>query len=683
MDAGRYRDLFVTEARDHLVTINQALIALEHAPVSTGRGRESVDDLFRAVHTVKGMSGVMGYDAVGALSHAMETLLARVRAGEQELAEEQLALLFDAADALEASIAAATVAADDHSSGEDGSRTIAGTGESGASTANPSALDVSSLVEQLLGRRTLVGAAPASIEAPGGGALPPGDGIAVYLALEPGTILPGARAQLVVARAKSLGTVTAVRPAEDALLGDAFDGRFALRLVTTEDDATVERVLRAAGFVAEVRVDRGVAPLSTTESTVSGAHEARGAAPKSRDAAGADAGARFEAAWGNDVLKAPLQRYVRIDLRRLDHLMSLVGELLIVRGRLTQRAAALGDPALDEAVADASRLIGEVQDGVLGGRMVPVWQVFDRFPRVVRDAAHTLGKDVEFVVEGREIELDRALLEQVADPLVHLLRNAVDHGIESPAVRLAAGKRAAGRLLVSAVRERNAVVIRVADDGRGVDRARVLQRARDEGLVDAERESLEDDEILRVISRAGFSTAERVTELSGRGVGIDAVLAKIRALGGTVELKSREGEGTSFSLRLPVTLAVIPALMARIGDESYALPLTHVTETLQLSRGRVRTVRGREVIVIREDVLPLLRLGDIVGAPRGEDRASHVVILQVAERKAGLVVDQLMGREEIVVKPFDAVRGAATCFNGATIMGDGSAALILEVSSLL
>lgn len=683
MDAGRYRDLFLTEARDHLVTINQALIALEHAPVSSGRGRESVDELFRAVHTVKGMSGVMGYDAVGALSHAMETLLARVRAGEQELAEEQLALLFDAADALEASIAAATVAADDHGGSDDATRAPTGAGELGASAASPSALDVSSLVEQLLGRRSAGPYAP-SVGDAHAIALPAGDGVAIHLALEAGTILPGARAQLVVARAKSLGTVTAVRPAEEALLADDFDGRFALRLVTTEDDATVERVLRAAGFLAEVRIERGVAPLSATEPAASGSHESRSAVPHARDAAtGADAGARFEEAWGNDVLKAPLQRYVRIDLRRLDHLMSLVGELLIVRGRLTLRAAALGDAALDEAVADASRLIGEVQDGVLGGRMVPVWQVFDRFPRVVRDAAHTLGKDVEFVVEGREIELDRALLEQVADPLVHLLRNAVDHGIESPAVRLAAGKRAAGRLLVSAVRERNAVVIRVSDDGRGVDRARVLQRARDEGLVDAERESLEDDEILRVISRAGFSTAERVTELSGRGVGIDAVLAKIRALGGTVELKSREGEGTSFSLRLPVTLAVIPALMARIGDESYALPLTHVTETLQLSRGRVRTVRGREVIVIREDVLPLLRLGDIVGAPRGEDRASHVVILQVAERKAGLVVDQLMGREEIVVKPFDAVRGAATCFNGATIMGDGSAALILEVSSLL
>ncbi len=668
MDAGRYRELFLTEARDHLVSINQALIALEHTPVTSGRGRESLDELFRAVHTVKGMSGVMGYDAVGALSHAMETLLARVRGGEQSLEAAQLGLLFDAADALEAAIESSGVAAD---------------GVPGAAPA--SALDVASLVERLQGRWADVVVAARAMPAD---SLPAGDGIAIHVALDAGTILPGARALLVVARARSLGTLTALVPDEQALVADGFALSFAMRLATDADDATIDRALRAAGFVADVRIVRH--PLPGRGATH--AHGAADAGARGRTPAGGaadapdappDAGARFEAAWGNDVLKAPLQRYVRIDLRRLNHLMSLVGELLIVRGRLAQRALAHEDPRLEEAVADAARLIGELHDGVLGGRMVPVWQVFDRFPRVVRDAAHSLGKDVEFVVEGREIELDRALLEQVADPLVHLLRNAVDHGIEAPAVRLAAGKRAAGRLLVSAVRERNAVVIRVADDGRGVDRARVLQRAQAEGIIDAERASLEDDEILRVISRAGFSTADRVTDLSGRGVGIDAVLSRIRALGGTVELRSQDGKGTSFSLRLPVTLAVIPALMARIGDESYALPLTHVTETLQLSRGRVRTVRGREVIVIREDVLPLLRLGDIVGSSRGDDRASHVVILQVAERKAGLVVDQLLGREEIVVKPFDAVRGAATCFNGATILGDGSAALILEVSSLL
>ena len=664
MDTARYRDLFLTEARDHLVAINQALIALEHVPhaggtASDGAARESVDALFRAVHTVKGMSGVMGYVAVGSLSHAMETLLARVRAGEEALDGEQLALLFDAADALEAAIEGAATA-------------------QGAATSQESALDVTSLVERLQGR-AVDGESHAG-DTRRTTALPAGDGRAVHVVLEPGTILPGARAQLVVARARALGAVTAVVPDEGVMLGDGFDGAFALRLVCDADDATIEATLRAAGFVHEVRVEHPghAAPRAASGDVAPGGHPGT---PR------ADAEAQFAAAWGSDALKAPLQRYVRIDLRRLDHLMALVGELMIVRGRLAQRAALHADPALDEAVSEASRFIGELQDAVLGGRMVPVWQVFDRFPRVVRDAARTLGKDVAFVIEGREIELDRTLLEQLADPLVHLLRNAIDHGIEHPEARLAAGKEAAGRLTLSAARERNAVVIRVRDDGRGVNRARVLAKAKAIGLVDEERESLEDEEILRVIARAGFSTAERVTELSGRGVGIDAVISRVRALGGVVDLRSTEGEGTTFSLRLPVTLAVIPALLARVGGESYALPLTHVTETLQLSRGVVRTVRGREVVVIREEVLPLLHLREVVGLPgrdAGHDAsASHVVLVEMAERRAGLVVDQLVGQEEIVVKPFDAVRGAASCFNGATIMGDGSAALILEVGSLL
>ena len=657
MDSARYRELFLTEARDHLVAINQALIALEHTESTTGPGRDSVDALFRAVHTVKGMSGVMGYDAVGSLSHAMESLLSRVRTGAEPLDDTQVGLLFDAADALEQAIEAST-------------------------DARESALDVTSLVERLQGRREIV---PRSGDATRAIVIPDGTGVGVHVVLEPGTILPGARALLVVARAKSLGTITASVPDEGALLGDDFVGAFAFRLETAADDATIVATLCAAGSVESVRLlprarrdwpQPASLDAAVPESPTAARSIATATAPR-------DVGGGFEAAWESEVLKAPLQRYVRIDLRRLDHLMALVGELLIVRGRLVQRAAALHDPALDEAVAEASRLVGELQDGVLGGRMVPVWQVFDRFPRVVRDAARSLGKEVNFVIEGREIELDRSLLEQVADPLVHLLRNAIDHGIESPEVRAATGKPPVGRLTVSATRERSAVVIRVSDDGAGVDRARVLTKAQSLGLVDAEREELEDDEILRVISRAGFSTADRVTELSGRGVGIDAVISRVRSLGGTVELRSRDGQGTSFSLRLPVTLAVIPALMARVGDESYALPLTHVTETLQLSRGCVRTVRGREVIVIREAVLPLLQLREVVGLPSRETSASHVVLLEVSDRRAGLVVDQLLGREEIVVKPFDAVRGGATCFNGATIMGDGSAALILEVSSLL
>ncbi len=632
MDPSRYAELFLTEARDHLTAINQALINLEHAP--NERRGEPVDAIFRAVHTVKGMSGVMGYSVVGSLSHAMESLLSRVRAGEESLTPEQVALLFDAADALEHAV------------------------ESSHASPPDTALDVSSLVARLQGRSSGVSEAGAGV---GAEVLSDGPGVVIDVTLEQGTILPGARAQLVLARAALLGTLHDVVPSTAARMQESFDGHFVLRVETDADDATICSTLLAAGYVGDVHVARAVRPPS----------------------ASADSSARFDAAWGSDGLKAPLQRFVRIDLRRLDHLMNLAGELMIVRGRLAQRAAAHDDPALDDAVSEAARLIGEVQDGVLGGRMVPVWQVFDRFPRVVRDAAMSLGKEVEFVLEGREIELDRALLEQMADPLVHLLRNAIDHGIETPAARAAVGKRECGRLTLSATRERSAVMIRLRDDGRGVDRDRVLRKAQAMGLVDAERERLEDDEILRIIARPGFSTADRVTELSGRGVGIDAVVARVRALGGLIELTSVPGEGTVFSLRLPVTLAVIPALVARVSDESYALPLTHVTETLQLCRGSLRTVRGREVIVLRGEVLPLLHLRDVVGLPRGSVASPHVVVVQMADRRAGLVVDQLLGREEIVVKPFDTVRGAASCFNGATIMGDGSAALILEVSSLL
>ncbi|MEO7963838.1 MAG: chemotaxis protein CheA, partial [Gemmatimonadaceae bacterium] len=548
-------------------------------------------------------------------------------------------LLFDAADTLEHAIESA------------GNR-------------EASALDVSSLVGRLAERSRR--ATPPRAARPM--VVPAGEGVAVHIRLQAGTILPGARAQLIVSRARSLGTVHGVAPDEATLMADDFDGAFALRIETTASNADVERGLRAAGFIDDIRFERAGAPVGVPNEIVE-------ASPEN--------GARFDAAWGGGQLTAPLQRYVRIDLRRLDDLMNLVGELMIARGRLSQAAAPYADPQLDEAIGETSRLISEVQDGVLGGRMVPVWQVFDRFPRVVRDAARTLGKDVEFVVEGREIELDRSLLEQIADPLVHLLRNAVDHGIEGPAQRATAGKTRSGRLTLSATRERSAVVIRVSDDGRGVDRARVLEKAKGAGLIDAEREELSDDDILRLIARPGFSTADRVTELSGRGVGIDAVISRVRALGGVVELRSTSGRGTSFSLRLPVTLAVIPALLARTGDETYALPLTHVTETLQLRRGEVRTVRGREVIVLREEVLPLLRLDQVVGAAGRAPEANQVVVLELADRRAALVVDQLLGQQEIVVKPFDAVRGAFACFNGATIMGDGSPALILEVSGLL
>jgi two-component system chemotaxis sensor kinase CheA len=319
-------------------------------------------------------------------------------------------------------------------------------------------------------------------------------------------------------------------------------------------------------------------------------------------------------------------------------------------------------------------------------RMVPVWQIFDRFPRLVRDASRSLGKRIEFTIEGKDIELDRSMLDEIGDPIVHLLRNAIDHGIETPEERSAAGKAAAGKLRLSAERDRSAVMIRVSDDGRGIDRERVLARAKLGGLIDSSKTSLSDDELLRLIARPGFSTAEKVTDLSGRGVGIDAVYTRVRALGGAVDIRSQPGLGTTATLRLPLTLAIVRALLARAADEVYAIPLTHVSETVELQQAALRTLQGREVLVLRSDVLPVLRLRALVGLSRREAVVAgqpheQVVIIDLPDRRIGLVVDELAGQQEIVVKQFDGVKDGLSFFGGATILGNGSPALIVDVSS--
>jgi two-component system chemotaxis sensor kinase CheA len=375
-------------------------------------------------------------------------------------------------------------------------------------------------------------------------------------------------------------------------------------------------------------------------------------------------------------------RHVRVALSRLDTLTNLVGELVVARGRLGAIAARLADPALDDALGETARLVAELQDGIMRSRMVPVWQVFERFPRLVRDTARTLGKEVELEVGGQDIELDRSMLDELGEPVVHLLRNAVDHGIEPPDERAAAGKPRAGRVTLSASRERSAVIVRVRDDGRGIDREKVLARARASGLVDAARRDVGDDEIAGLLARPGFTTAERVTSVSGRGVGIDAVQARVRALGGAMDIRSTPREGTCVTLRLPATLAIVHAVLVRVGEETYVLPVAHVTETLRATRELVRDAGARPVIVLRDEVLPLVSLREVVGLPACDLEGRRIVVLEVGERRGALLVDALLGQQDVVVKSVDAVRGAAACFGGATILGDGRPALILDVGTL-
>ena len=534
MDTGRYAKLFLSESKENLSEINTALLELER-----GGSDAAIARLFRAVHTMKGMGGAMGYTSVAELSHELETLLDKLRNSAIAVTRPMIDTLFAGVDALEQAVDAAT-------------------------SATPQQLDVSA----------------------------------------------------VIARIRQAG----------------------------QDE-------KPQTFAAEFAT---ASPPPKTEP------EAAPAPPPKAS------------------------RQIRIDSKRLDTLMNVLGELVIARDRIQKIAERVGDPELLEATLRATQILGNLQNEVMTSRMVPVWQVFERFPRVVRDTAHSLGKEVDFKIEGRDIELDRSMLDEMGEPVLHLLRNALDHGIETPAEREKAGKTTTATLILTAERDRATVLIRVTDDGRGIDQSKVIPRAKKLGLVDRSTTILTEQELVSIISRPGFSTADKVTAISGRGVGFDIVASRVRALGGSLEVHTDAGLGTAVSMRLPLTLAISRALLAKVEQETYAIPLTHVLETFSLSKPMLLESKGKPVVAIRDDLFPAIWLRERVGLPAPVNPASgQVVLVELAERKAALIVDQFEGQQEIVVKQFDGVNGSRTLFSGATILGDGSPALIVDASSLL
>jgi two-component system chemotaxis sensor kinase CheA len=468
------------------------------------------------------------------------------------------------------------------------------------------------------------------------------------------------------------GTLAPTRPIIDTLFAgvDALEQSVDLATSPTPEQNDVKEI------IARVRQAWGdETPQTFTSEFAIAAVEKKptGSSPSAPSSAASDPGAQ----------KAP--RHIRIEAKRLDTLMNVVGELVIARDRIAKIAEQLGDEPLLEATLRASQILATLQNEIMTSRMVPVWQVFERFPRVVRDTARSLGKEVEFKIEGREIELDRSMLDEMGEPVLHLLRNSLDHGVEKPDDREKAGKPRVATLILTAERDRATVLIRVTDDGRGIDQARVLPRAKKLGLVEQETTKLTEQELVSIISRPGFSTADKVTELSGRGVGFDIVATRVRSLGGSLEVHTDAGLGTSVSMRLPLTLAISRALLARVDKEIYAIPLTHVLETFSLSKPMLLESKGRQVVAIRDDLFTAIWLRERVGLPPAATPGSGQVVLieLAAQAKAALIVDEFIGQQEIVVKQFDGVNGSKTLFSGATILGDGSPALIVDASSLL
>ncbi len=652
MDLSQYAELFLAESREHLSACNHLLLEWERHPTAA----EPIGGIFRAVHTVKGMAATMGYARVAELAHRMENLLDHLRRGTRGVGDDVLQLLFRSADALEKAINLSVVGREREADvagvaaelDAAAARLTPGGGGGAPRAAAPAATPLES---------------PASPPPPRGGA-----GRLIQVTLHADAALKGVRAVLVLKRAQALGAVSQLTPHQAAIESDDFDGHFSFQLDTAAAPGVIESSLLAAGEVERV--------LVVTEEPAGGWE--RGGTGKS----GEGRAPRPETV--GPLGEIGRSRHIRVDLRRLDGLMDLIGELVTSRGRLNQLAAERRDPAVDDVALQISRLSTDLQAEIIQARMTPVWQVFDRFPRLVRDVARQLGKQVAFRVEGKEIELDRAILDELGDPLVHVLRNAVDHGIEPPAERRRAGKPPEGEIVLAAMRERGSVAISISDNGRGIDRARILAQAKAEGLVDPHTETLSDDQLLRVIARPGFTTAAAVMNVSGRGVGIDVAMTRIRSLGGTIDIRTELGKGTVFVLRLPVTLAIVRALIAAVGSERYALPLSYVAETVELGAAPLTMVEGREAMVLRDRVVPLVHLRDLLGVTATAPPARRpVIVLEMGERRTGLVVDGMIGQQEIVVKGFEAPQGTLPVFSGATIMGDGVPALILDAGGLL
>ena len=619
MDLSKYAALFLAESREHLSACNRLLLEWEREPASTGQ----VGGLFRAIHTVKGMAATMGHAGVADLAHRLESLLDALRGAGVAPTPQEFQLLFRSVDALAAGVEGVgdtTAPADQALAGELDAAT-----SSRAGAAAPAL-------------RT--GDAP---RASGAFAGLPDDARPVQVVLRRDAVMRGARAALVLRRAESLGVVSAVRPTPGQFDSQHFDGRFSFRLASAASEEDVRAALQAVGEVELVRFEE--------------------------DAADRNGGPA---------------RQIRVDLGRLDALMKQVGELVVAKNRLGALASGSPDTELDEVSDRIARLVSDMQAEVIAARMTPVGEVLERFPRVVRDLARDLGKRIRFDVEGGEIELDRSILDEIAPPLLHLIRNAADHGIERPEDRVRAGKPEEGRILLSASRERNSVALRLSDDGRGIDRGRILAAARRDGLVDPGAEMLGDDLLLRVLARPGFSTAEAVSDVSGRGVGVDVAVTRVRALGGTIEVRSEPGRGTVFTIRVPLTLAIVRALLASVDGERYAVPLAYVAETVEFDPRSVTAVRDREALLVRDQVIPTVHLRELVrNQPRSAQPKAPTVILEIGDRRAALVVDALVGQQDIVVEPFDAPREMPAFVGGATILADGSPALILDAAALV
>jgi two-component system chemotaxis sensor kinase CheA len=677
MDVNQYLGIFLEEAREHLQTLNRCVLDLEHDPGNL----QILDEIFRSAHTIKGMSATMGYAAIAELTHEMENVLDLLRKGTLKAHAGIIDTLFQCVDRLEQLV-------EEVVSGQSGGVEVAALSAKLAALAKGEAEPVALQVAEPVATQETVTADIALNETEAqlvNSAL--AQGMQVFqlkIGIREGTLLKSVRAYMAMKALDELGDVIKTDPLVEELEKDNFGQEFSVVLVTENaadkvrdvilSIAEIETVIATPCASTETQTNRPkVAEQATAAVTETAVEQTREAVKETKtDPAAA---------------KAKGRALLRVDAEKLDSLLNLVGELVINKTRLQQIGLSNQLQELSEAIEQMDRVTTDLQGVVMKLRMVPVGQVFNRFPRMVRDLSHNLGKEINLIIQGEETELDRTVIDEIGDPLVHLLRNSIDHGIEKPADRTAAGKNPVGEIRLIARHEGNHVLLMVSDDGKGLRAEAIKQKALEKGLVSkAELDAMDPNDVMRLIFMSGFSTAETVTDVSGRGVGMDVVRTKIEALGGTLELDSTPGQGTRVRIRLPLTLAIIQALLIQVQAETYAIPLGSIDSTINIVPGDIRTIQQQEVILLRGQIIPLVRLGRRLGIAQAIDfdaeQELYVVIVQSGDNKIGLLVDSLVGQQEIVIKSLGTILTGIKQIAGATILGDGQVVLILDVNAL-
>jgi two-component system chemotaxis sensor kinase CheA len=645
-----------------------------------------INEIFRSAHTLKGMSATMGFEKMAGLTHALEDRLDAARKGTHHLVDSDMNLMFKSLDTMQAMV-----------------DSIRGGG-------TDAHLDVSELVASLRNMDAIVMAAlkPTGALQAESGLSEMADvlskqekewmaeanklGRAVYriqVFLSESCLLKAARAYMVVNRLEEMGDVIKTEPSVDALENEDFALDFMIYLASEHAGENVKNSVLKISDVATVKLEElkegAVVQAPVPEQKQEAAHVEEAHKEKTPEPVKTEPKPAPQQAAPPKVDAKKTNQTVRVDIGRLDKLMNLVGELVIGRARIERLVQEARLREFDEPLSQLGRISGDIQELVTKLRMVPVSFTFDRFPRLIRDLSRSLGKEIELVLEGQDTELDRTVIDEIGDPMVHLIRNSLDHGIETREERRAVGKAEKGTLKISAYQEGNGVIIEVSDDGKGIDPEKVKKKAIERGILDEEHAAtISDEEAIQIVMLPGFSLAPAITDLSGRGVGMDAVKSKVEALGGQLDVVSKLGQGTTNYVRLPLTLAIVLALLIKVGDETYAISLENVEETILVKRENIKTVHRAPATLLRGEVLSLSDLGNVLGTEVGESHRDEypVVVVKIGKNKIGFIVNELIGQQEIVIKSLGRFLAKIKGIAGATILGDGNVALILDVASL-